>query len=59
MPDDADYASEAQALHLKAALTRPFLPPKTSVICDECTMPMAQGDMLVMGGRKICRECAN
>ena len=59
MPDDADYASEAQALHLKAALSQRLFLPRASVICDECTMPVAHGDMIVLGGRKICRECAD
>jgi len=58
MPDPADYASDEQAMHLKAAVARRFQPPSARLDCEECTMPMAYAELVVVAGRKLCRECA-
>jgi formylmethanofuran dehydrogenase subunit E len=58
MADDADRASDEQALHLRVLVARRFQPPSARLECEECTLPMAYAEMVVVAGRKLCQECA-
>ena len=58
MPDLFDRAQERDLADTAAALKARYYPPSPPRQCDECECMTLADDLVRVGDREVCRECA-